>query len=143
MSAIILANGSTTLVLNGTIIDDLLEGENVMLTPVNPATSQTNGINGAVNINERSDRHVHDVTVRVMKFSDSDVFLNTALNQSPPTLFQGSAKESYTKDGTQAVESYALENGSFTAQPPKSVNSTDGSAGMEYVIRFRRGTRNL
>ena len=143
MSAIILANGSTTLVLNGEIIGDLQEGENLMITSVNPATTQTNGIDGAVNINERSDKDVHDVTIRVIKFSDSDVFLNTARNQTPPTLFQGSAKESYNKDGNDAVESYSLENGSFTAQPSKSVNSLDGSPGMEYVIRFRRATRNL
>jgi len=144
MSVISLANNSTTLVLNGDIIDDLAEGDNIIIALVNPATSHTNGVKtGSVNINARSDKGVADVTIRVLKFGASDVILANALNQSAPTIFQGSAKETYFKDGTEAVESWILENGSITGQPTKTVNSTDGNAIMEYVLRFRNASRNI
>ena len=53
------------------------------------------GINGGVNINERSDRGVHDLTLRVQRFSESDVFMNSLARQSPPVVINGSAKENY------------------------------------------------
>jgi hypothetical protein len=143
MSVITLAADSTTLILNGVAINDLAEGDTIVITPVNPATSHVNAINGGVTINERSDRGVHDVTVRVHKMSDSDVFLNNSLRTSPPTIISGSAKENYNRDGTDLTESWLLENGSITTQPTSTRNSTDGNAMNEYVIRFRSATRNL
>jgi hypothetical protein len=143
MSLITLAADSTTLILNGEIIDDLGEGDNIILAPVNPATSRVNGIGGSVNINERSDKGVYDLTVRVQRFSSSDVYLNNMLRQSPPVLVTGSAKESFNRDGTDGVESWILEGGSITTQPTKTANSTDGNALMEYVIQFRTASRNL
>jgi hypothetical protein len=143
MAAITLAADATTLVLNGTAITDFAEGDTITIAPVNPATSHQNAIGGGVNINERSDKGVADVTVRVQKFSDSDSFLNNISRQSPPIVINGSAKTAYNKDGIDGEESYIMENGSITTQPTNTKNSTDGNAMMEYVIRFRNVARNL
>lgn len=143
MSVITLAADSTTLILDGVAITDLAEGDTITIAPVNPATAHVNAINGGVSINERSDRGVHDVTVRVHKYSASDVLLNSKLRQSPPAVINGSAKENYTRDGADFVESWLLENGSVTTQPTNTKNSTDGNALSEYVIRFRNASRNL
>jgi len=143
MSVVTLAADSTTLILNGTALNDLAEGDTMVLAPVNPATSHVNAINGGVTINERSDRGVYDLTVRVHKMSDSDVFLNNVLRSSPPTILNGSAKEDYNRDGADLTESWLLESGSITTQPTNTKSSTDGNALSEYVIRFRSASRNL
>lgn len=134
---------STSLVLNGTAITDFAEGDFVELNPVNPVTSHVNSDNGGVNINKRIDGGVHDLIVRVQKFSGSDVFLNSAANQVVPVVFKGSVKEDFIRDEVTAAESYILENGSITTRPSNVKNNTDGNAMMEYTIRFRNATRNI
>lgn len=143
MSVISLAADSTTLILNGRAIVDLAEGDTITMAPANPATSQINSIGGGVSINERSDKGVYDLTVRVQRMSQSDVFINNLLRSSPPVIINGSAKENYNRDGVDAIESWLLENGSITTQPTITRNSTDGNAVTEYVIRFRNASRNL
>ena len=143
MAGIVLAADSTTVVLNGTVIADLIEGSSVVLTPANPATAHINSTNGGVNINERSDRGVHDLELLVQRFSESDSFMNNLLRQSPPELVNGSVKESFNRDGIGGVESYILELGSATAQPANTKNSTDGNAEQKYTFRFRNVSRNL
>jgi len=143
MALIQLASDSTSLVLNGTPIVDMIEGDFLDLTPVNALTSQTNSGNGGVNINKRVDGNVYDLIVRVQKFSQSDVFLNSATNQEIPVVFNGSAKEDFTRDGVAGAESYILENGSFTARPKNTKNNQDGNGAMEYTIRFRNVSRNI
>lgn len=143
MSVITLAADSSTLVLNGTAILDFEEGDIITLTPVNPLTAHVNSVNEGVTINKRSDAGVYDLTVRVQRLSASDVFLNNALRQESPVLFNGSLKESYTRDGTAGVESWILENGSITTQPTNTKNTTEGNATSEYMIRFRNASRNL
>lgn len=143
MAVITMEADSTTLVLNGQAITDFAEGDIVELNPVNPLTSHVNGSSGAVNINKRNDGGVHDLIVRVQKFSASDVFLNNASNQAAPVVFNGSLKEDFTRDTTAGAESYVLENGSFTTRPGNVKNNTDGNGMMEYTIRFRNATRNI
>lgn len=143
MAVITLAADATTLVLNGRAIVDLSEGDTMTLAPVNPATAHVNSIGGGVSINERSDRGVHDLTVRVQKYSSDDSFLNALLRQSPPALINGSAKTAYTRNDIDGEQSWLLENGSITTQPTDTKNSTDGNAMMEYVVRFRDASRNL
>jgi hypothetical protein len=134
---------STSLVLNGTPITDFAEGDILELNPVNPLTAHVNAANGGVNINKRNDGGVHDLVVRVQKMSASDVFLNSAINQQAPVVFDGSVKEDFQRDGVAAAESYILENGSITTRPSNVKNTTDGNGLMEYTIRFRNATRNL
>ena len=143
MATITLAADSTTLILNVTAITDFMSGDVLTLTPVNPSTSHVNGNNGSVNINERSDKGVYDLLINVQRFSESDVFLNNADRQSPPTVFNGSVKEDFTRDGTAGVESFILENGSFTTRSTVTKNDQDGNALMSYSIRFRTATRNV
>jgi len=143
MATITLAADSTTVVLNGTAIVDFVEGDVVTLAPVNPSTSHVNSIGGGVNINERSDKGVYDMTLRVQRFSESDAFLNNLNRQSPPIVINGSAKEAYNRDGDEGEESWLLESGSITTQPTSTKNSTDGNAVSEYMIRFRNASRNL
>ncbi len=143
MATITLAADSTTLILNVTAITDFMSGDVLTLTPVNPSTSHVNGNNGSVNINERSDKGVYDLLINVQRFSESDVFLNNADRQSPPTVFNGSVKEDFTRDGTAGVESFILENGSFTTRSTVTKNDQDGNALMAYSIRFRTATRNV
>lgn len=143
MAVVTVSADSTTLVLNGTSINDFVAGDILTLAPVNPATAHVNSTNGGVNINERSDRGVYDLTIRVQRYSESDVFLNNALRQSPPTVFNGSLKEDYNRNGTDGVESWILENGSITTQPTSTKNDQDGNALQEYVLRFRSCSRNI
>jgi len=88
MAGIALAADSTTVVLNGTAIVDLSEGDYIVLTPANPATSHINSTNGGVNINERSDRGVHDLTLRVQRYSASDGILNNLPPAVRPSCYQ-------------------------------------------------------
>lgn len=143
MAIITMAADSVSLVLNGFAIVDFAEGDIVELNPVNPLTSQVNSAEGGVNINQRNDGGVHDLIVRVQKASGSDVFLNSAMNQASPVVFNGSCKEDFIRDGVAGSESYILENGSHTTRPSNVKNSTDGNAMMEYTMRFRKATRNL
>lgn len=143
MAIITLAADATTLILNGTAIIDTPAGDTITLAPVNPATGRNNAINGGININERSDKGVYDMTVRVQKYSESDSFLNNLLRQSPPAVINGSAKTAYSRDGQDSEQSWALEGGSFTTQPTDTQNDTDGNAVMEYTIQFRNANRNL
>lgn len=143
MATIQLATDSTSLILNGTAIVDLAEGDYLELNPVNDLTSHINSSNGGVNINKRIDGNVHDLVVSVQKFSGSDVFLNSAMNQEKPVIFNGSAREDFTRDGVEGSESYILENGSLTTRPSNVKNNQDGNGAMEYTIRFRNVSRNI
>lgn len=143
MSIIQMVAESTSLVLNGTALTDLAEGDVVEIIPVNPLTSRVNAANGGVSINKRMDGGVHNLIVRVQKMSGSDVFLNSASNQDAPVVFNGSAKHDFVRDGAPAAESYILENGTITTRPSNVKNNTEGNGLMEYTIQFRNVTRNI
>ena len=138
-----LQSDSTTLVLNGTAITDFMDGDTLELTPVNPVTEHINGSGGSVSINKRSDGGVHDLTVRVLKFSDSDIFLSNQLEQEAPVIFDGSMKENFVKDGSDGVESWLLESGSFIDRPTTIKNNQTGNSLMEYKIKFRNCSRSI
>ena len=143
MSNFLLPADSTTLILNGQIISDLIEGDNIVITPPNPLTGRVNGIGGSVHINVRSDSGVRDVTLRVLRYSDSDVILNNFINQTPLAIISGSSSTIMQKDGERFIENWVFEGGSITTQPTVTYNSTDGNAAMEYVLQFRIATRAL
>lgn len=143
MANIVLNADATSLTLNGFGVVDFIEGDILELAPVNPLTSHVNGAEGSLNINKRSDAGVHDLTLRVLKYSDSDVFLNEQMESESVVVFNGTLKENFVKDGADGVESWILENGSFTTRPTQTKNNQDGNATMEYVIRFRNCIRGL
>lgn len=143
MSVITMAAESTTLILNGDVISELAEGDYITIAPVNPRTSHQNSSNGGVNINSRVDADVHDLTVRVQDKGFNDATLNGYAKQEIPVIISGSLKENFTRDNTEAVESWSLQNGSITSGATVTKNNTDGNALSEYVIRFRTAKRNL
>ncbi len=143
MSTIVLSADNTTLTLNGTLLTSLAEGDFITLTPVNPATSHINSSNGGVNINKRVDSDVHDVVIRVQRASEDDSFLNGLERQDVPEVINGSCKTNFVRDGVDGVESWTLQNGSFTTKPTLTQNNTDGNAVIEYTIRFRTAKRNV
>lgn len=140
MSTIQLLADSTTMVLNGRVFTDFIDGDSLSLTPVNDLTSRTRSTKG-LNIQGRSDALVKDLTFTVPKYSDDDIWLNTQVNQDEPVVFNGSVKEYYTKDGVEMITTYTLEDGSFTVQPTDQRNNTDGNNEMTYTIQFNRAKR--
>lgn len=143
MSEILLQADSTTLVLNGQVIEDFAEGDYIEINPVNELTSHTNSSNGGVTIIKRLDAGVTDVVVRVQKHSASDVYLNGIRNQDAPIVIEGSAQEVFIRNGTEFVEAWSLERGSMTVQPGNTKNNQDGNALQEYTIRFRNAVRTI
>ena len=125
---------STTLILNDEVIGDFINGDIIELAPVNPETARTYGSNRAVNIQHRSDKDVHTLKFRVMRDSDSDIFLNTQMNSDKPVVFNGSVKELFIRDGEELTESFELQAGSFTDKPTHTKNNQDGNAQVEYTI---------
>ena len=93
MSAIRVSATGSTLTINGHIFQNLIEGDVIEINPVNNKTSHTNGMRpGDVTITTRSDGGVHDVVVRVQRYSEDDVFLNSLMNSDFPELLEGSCK---------------------------------------------------
>lgn len=126
---------ATTFVLNGTPISDFVDGDVISITYANPQTTQINsGTN--TTIQERKDAQVADVVINVVKYSDSDVFLNNLQNTKQTKPFEASAKTLYYKEGNETFETYQLTQGSFTAKPADTKNNTDGNALMPYTLRF-------
>ena len=135
MSVIQLAADSTTVIINGTVVNDTGAGDRITMTPVNPATSRVVGNNQNVVIAGRVDSQLYDLVINVIKYSDSDVFLNCMLNQHVPVVIDGSIKEDYFKDGEASVSSWSLERGSMTTQPTDTRNDQDGNAILSYTIQ--------
>ena len=127
---------STTLILNDEVIGDFIDGDILELAPVNPETARTYGSNRAVNIQHRSDKDVHTLKFRVMRDSDSDIFLNTQMNSDKPVVFNGSIKELFIRDGEELTESFELQAGSFTDKPTHTKNNQDGNAQVEYTVEL-------
>jgi len=143
MTTIAYATESSTLTLNGNLITEMAEGDFITLTPVNPSTSHVNASNGGVNINRRIDADVHDFVVRVQRNGDDDSLLNELERQDTPVVINGSHKVNLQRNGTDVVESWSLQNGSFTTRPTLTYNNTDGNAVTEYTIRFRTAKRDI
>lgn len=143
MSVVSLVNDYTTLILNGSPIADLSEGDYLVIEPVNPHSWRTNSTRGGVTIGKHVGADVRNVRVIVQKYSPSDVLLNGWLNSDSIVVIDGSAKESYQRDGELFTESYTMESGSMTDQPTNTKNNVDGSETIEYVIQFRTAKRAL
>ncbi len=143
MSVITLAADSTTFIINDHAFTSLAEGDYLTLTFPNASTSRVNSSGGGVTISHRVDKDVCDIVARVEKYGPDDIFMQGLLNAESPEVLNGSAKESYTADGTPSVESYTLEAGSCTTQPTQTKNNQDGNAMMEYTIQFRTAKRSL
>lgn len=141
MSSITFGANSSTLILNGVVINDLGEGDVILFEFVNPKTTHVNSANGGVNIINTVNGDVVDLTVRVQALSDSDRYLNGIFNASTPVLLNGSCKTTYAKDGIEGSESINVRNGSITNGGNRTINNIDGAPLVEYKARFRQGQR--
>lgn len=140
MSTIQLLADSTTLLLNGKICNDLIDGDALVLSSPNELTSRNRSTRG-INIQKRSDANVKDLTFTVPKYSDFDIWMNSQLNKDKPVVFKGSVKENYIKDGIEFVTTYTLEDGTITTQPTDTRNNVDGNQEMAYTIQFNKAIR--
>lgn len=125
---------STTLVLNGELIKDFINGDVIELSFSNPKTSRTYGANGAVNVTERSDAKVAVLKVNVMRYSDNDIWFTEQMNNESVVIFDGSLKEVYVKDGSESVESWEILSGSFTDQDGVTKNNVETNGTVSYTI---------
>lgn len=127
---------NTSLILNGRGLTAFVDGDIIELNSVNPQTARTRG-SDLVNIQNRSDRNVHDLVMRIMMYSDDHAYLNSQMNQGAPVIFNGSLKVNYIEsNGTDGVLSWSLKDGSFTTKPSQVINNTDGNSLAEYTIQF-------
>ena len=141
MNALSFSTENTSLILNDHPFSNYIDGDILEMTPVNPATTQVRGPN-CVNIMKRSDAQVYDLTIRLMRFSDDDVYLSSQLNQDRPVIFKGSLTENYQSEtGLDGVSNWSLNGGSLTDQPTQIDNNVDGNFLMEYKIRFNNAIR--
>ena len=143
MPSIVMAADAASVILNGTPITDFVAGDHITLAFPNGLTNHIPAGNGGVNIQQRVDADVCDLTVRVQKYSASDVFLNSATNSATPVVFKGSVRADYVREGAAAAEAYILENGTIASRPQNTYNNQDGNDAMEYVLHFRRAQRSL
>ena len=125
---------STTLVLNGELIKDFINGDVIELAFVNPKTSRTYGANGAVNVTERSDSKVATLKINLMRYSDNDIWMTEQMNNESVVIFEGSLKEVYIKDGSESVESWEILSGSFTEQNGVTKNNVETNGAVSYTI---------
>lgn len=139
--SISIQSSSLTMVLNGITNSDLFNGDAVTLTYPNEKTSHTNGVNDSIVVKSSKDGDVAEVTINVLKLGDFDVFLNTEFEKEVPTIFNGSIKRNFVKDGTDGTETISLSNGTATKKPDATFNTKDGDELMAYTFRFRAAKR--
>jgi len=149
---------SLTLILLGIVINDLIEGDTVDLTPVNQLTDRLNGAGNSFTVTDRVDSNVYNMAMRVVRFSDNDVTLNGFFNRKPIVIFNGSMAQDYYRSNITApdvgdeelnvdvnsgtsLENWTLEGGTFITQPTHKKNNQTQEISIEYTIQFRNASR--
>ena len=133
MSAIVADTVNSTLIFAGRTITDTPEGDIFTISYANDASSQTQGSNGGVVAKSRADKFAATLTIRVLKYTADDAFLNNLVN-SDLSLNQGSLKTNFTRDGISGTETYDIQNGTIQTRGDGTVNNTDGDDIVEYGI---------
>lgn len=143
MATIVVDTKNATLTLNGRTIEDTPEGDVFTIAYQNDITTQTQGTNNGLVVKERTDKDMALLTVRVLRYSADDAFLTNAINAANVTVFQGSLKVNFTRDGVDGIETHTLANGTFQTRGDNTVNNQDGADIQEYVIMFGSSVRSL
>ena len=146
MSQVIIT--SSTLILNGQLIKDLIAGDSLELAFLNDDTAHIESTDGGVTISKRIDANVGTLTVRVQRNSEGDVFLNNAINSIEVTVIEGALTQTYktiSGEGIQilGVSTYRMTTGTVIGKPTVTINNQDGNDTMEYLIRFRNIVRSI
>ncbi len=131
---IITPAGSTSLILNGRSYTSFGEGDSIELTFPNNIAERNIGEGEVVNINERLDRNVAELTVRLMRKTDDDIAMSALANASPIVVIEGSFTENYIADNVEGIETYAITGGNIMKHPDKQINNQDGAPMIEFVI---------
>ncbi len=126
--------GSASLILNGRAYTSFGEGDTVELTFSNNIAERNVGEGEVVNINERVDRNVAELTIRLMRKTDDDIALSAIANASPIIKIDGSLTENYIADDVAGVETFAITSGNVMKHPDKKINNQDGEPMIEFVI---------
>ena len=134
MSKIVVDTINSTLTFAGRTIEDTPEGDVFTISYANDVSSQTQGVNGGVVAKSRADKYAATLTVRVLKYSVDDAFLNNLVNAETLQLNQGSLKTNFTRDGIDGTETYDIQNGTIQTRGDATVNNTDGEDVVEYGI---------
>ena len=133
MSRIVVDTENSTLTFAGRTIEDTPEGDVFTIAYANDVSSQTQGVNGGVVAKGRADKYAATLTIRVLKYSADDAFLNNLVNKTLE-FNQGSLKTNFTRDGIDGTETYDIQNGTIQSRGDNTVNNTDGEDVLEYVI---------
>lgn len=143
MATVTMSADSTTLILNGTTINDFVAGETLTVEWPNESTSHIIATQGGVAIQERADAAVGELTLNLLRNSEADIFMNSAANSGGVTLFNGSMKEVVNRDGNQVISTVKLENGAIMNRGNITVNDTEGNTTCSWKLRFRTATRAM
>jgi len=125
---------NATLTLNGRTIEDSPEGDMFTVAYGNDITNQTQGVNGGKVIKERNDKDDGLLTIRLLRYSADDAFMNNAVNNPDITIFDGSLKINFTRDGVDGVETHSIAGGSLITRSDNTANNQDGEDVQEYSI---------
>lgn len=142
MSKVLVPASTSTLILNGIVIPDFIAGDFLTLESPNASFARTYGSNGAVTATERVDADVANLTVNVIRYSDSDIALNSLL-RNKSQFVEGSLRRVVTRDGVELDEVFTMEGGTFAAKPTLTSNNTDGNDTVPYVIEFSKVVRSI
>lgn len=143
MGVIAVDTVNATLTLNGRTIEDTPEGDVFTIAYQNDISTQTQGTNGGLVAKERTDKDMALVTIRLLRYSADDAFMTNQINQSAISVFNGSLKVNFVRDGVDGVETHTLSNGTLQSRGDNTVNNTDGEDIQEYVIQFGQAVRSL
>jgi hypothetical protein len=134
---------SSTLTINGTVIRDFILGDFIEVAFPNNLSERINGADNSVTVIKRVDAYVTDLTFRVKKFGEADIYLTSLRNTTDITTINGSLKSNVRVNGVERIASYTFVNGSFTTQPTDTNNNETPNDTMEYVIQFRQSIRQV
>ena len=143
MTTITLLNDTASHVINGAPVRDVAEGDYLTITFPNSRTARVNGGNNSVTIAKNSVGNVAVVKFKVTRGGEDDARFSSAQEQAGATVFNATIRRDYLRDGVEAVESFIMENGSFTDAPEFKENNTVPEGMVEYTIEYRNCIRAL
>lgn len=126
---------SSTLVLNGVIIDDYGDGDQVTITPTNNKQIVTHGANGSI-IKKHALGDVNEAKVSVLKYSDSYNALTRWSNDHTIEV-KGTFTEKLSQNGTQITKSFNITFASVMQVGEHKSSGTDASEVVEFTIETR------
>lgn len=143
MAIINIPNDGATLTLNGYTFRSLVQGDFIQLDQPNNVSEQTYSTQSGMTVQERNDADVTMLTINIEKHSDDHDFMIQQANlRNPLTIFTGSLKTNFTKDGDDRVHTWFLENGTVQKRGSDTRNNETPNSTAAYSIMFRRGVES-